>query len=222
MIEQAEISEENADKLIASGMAPKKLAEMVIKAIQNDILYVLTHSEFIPLIKSRFEVIYDNTLKLHEGIEVKSEIKSKIFKNETPAFCLTYPENLIELKPDPMNFPVYKPVFLASKIPGYDLLVFIKISSDRQLKEAAQEIARQIKVFAEEVNIISNEPITLRDGTIAYECVIDYKRAGLFKAKSIHLSVFKDDYRIQISIYSNVNYYNDNLRKVLRSLDFLG
>lgn len=220
MIKQSEIGRENFEKILALGMDPKKLAEIVIKSIENDILYVLTHPEYIPILKSRFEVIYDNTLKLHEGIEVKSEIKSKIFKNNTPAFSLTYPENLIELKPNPMIFPVNKPVFVAAKIPGFDLLIFVTRSSDRQLKEAAQEIAGQIKVIAEEVNIISNEPITLRDGTLTYECVIEFKRAGIFKAKSIHLSVFKDEHRIRISIFANANYYNENLRDILHSLEF--
>ncbi|MFX1237026.1 MAG: hypothetical protein ACFFAS_13580 [Promethearchaeota archaeon] len=37
-------------------------------------------------------------------------------------------------------------------------LNFVNRSSDRQLKEAVREIAGQIKVIGEEVNIISNEP----------------------------------------------------------------
>ena len=119
-----------------------------------------------------------------------------------------------------MIFPTIKPIFVAVKVPGFDLLIFVTRSSDQQLKEAAQEIAGQIKATAEEVNVISNKPITLRDGTLAYECVIEYKSRGIFKGKSIHLSVFKDEYRIRISIFTNSNYYNENLRNILHSLEF--
>lgn len=220
MIEQSELVIENAEKIMALGMDPEKLAEIVIKAIENNILYILTHPEYIPIIKSRFELIYDNTLKLHEGIEEKGEIKSKIFKNDTPAFSLTYPADLIELKPNPMIFPVIKPVLVASRVPGFDLLIFVNISSDQRIEEAAQAIAGNIKGIAREVNIISNEPITLTDGTLAYECVIEFKSSGLFKSKSIHLSISKDEYRITISIYTNANYYNENLRDILHSLEF--
>jgi len=220
MIKQSEPLRANAEKISALGMDPEKMAEIVIKAIKKNILYVITHPEYIPFIKSRFELIYDNTLKLHEGIEEKGEIESKIFKNDTPAFSLTYPADLIELKPNPFLFPVVKPVLVASRIPGFDLLIFANISSDQQIEGAAQEIAGNIRGLARKVNIISNEPITLSDGTLAYESVIEYKSSGIFKAKSIHLSVFKDEYRITISIFANANYYNEELRDILHSLEF--
>ena len=119
-----------------------------------------------------------------------------------------------------MIFPVKKPVFVGSKIPGFDLLIFVFKSSNQRLEKEAQRIAKRIKVRAGEVNIISNEPITLRDGTFAYESVIEFKTAGIYKVKSIHLSAFKDDHRIRISIYTNPNYYNENLRDMLYSLKF--
>ena len=106
---------QNAEKISTLGMDPEKLAEIVIRAIERNILYVLTHPEFIPLIKSRFELIYDNTLKLYEGIEGKGELESKIFKNDTPVFSLTYPADLIELIPNPLIFRVFKPVLVASR-----------------------------------------------------------------------------------------------------------
>ena len=49
---------------------------------------------------------------------------------------------------------------------------------------------------------------------------IEFKSAGIFKAKSIHLLVFKDGYRIRISIFTNASCYNDNLRDILYSLEF--
>ncbi|MFX1236069.1 MAG: SDR family NAD(P)-dependent oxidoreductase [Promethearchaeota archaeon] len=220
MIKQSEIIRENAEKIIALGMDPEKLAEIVIRAIEKDILYVLTHPEYIPLIKSRFELIYDNTLKLYEGIEEKGNIESKIFQNDTPAFSLTYPADLIELNPNPFVFRVFKPVLVASRIPGFDLLIFVFKSSTYRLEKTAQRLAKRIKRRASEVNILSNEPITLRDGTSAYESVIEFKSAGIFKVKSIHLSVIKDEHRIRISIFTNANYYNEELREILHSLEF--
>ncbi|MFX0002628.1 MAG: SDR family NAD(P)-dependent oxidoreductase [Candidatus Hodarchaeota archaeon] len=220
MIKQSEPLRKNAEKISTLGMAPEKLAEIVIKAIEKDILYVLTHPEYIPLIKSRFELIYDNTLNLYEGIEGKGELESKIFKNDTPVFSLTYPADLIELIPNPFIFRVFKPVLVASRIPGFDLLIFVFKSSTYRLEKTAQRIAKRIKRRASEVNIISNEPITLRDGTFAYESVIEFKSAGIFKVKSIHLSVIKDDHRIRISIFTNANYYNEDLREILHSLEF--
>jgi len=222
LIKESEIGKENMNKILARAMAPEELAEMVIKAIENDIFYVLTHPEYIPLLKSRFERIYEDTLKLHEGIEAESNKKSKIFKNDIPVFSIAYPESFVELKPNPMSFPVNKPVLIASKEPGIDLLIFVFKSStyDRPLDETVQDIARRIETIAREINIISNEPIALRDGTPAYESVIEYKFLGFMKVKSIHLSVFKDEYQIVISIYTNADYYNENFRDILYSLEF--
>ena len=222
MIKQSSIGMKNARKILRLGMAPKKLAELVIKAIENDILYVLTHPEYIPMIKSRFERIYEDTLKLHEGIEAKNEILSKIYKNDTPAFSLAYPESFIKLKPNPMSFPVDKPVFVASKIPSVDLLVFVSRTSkyDRPLEETVREISRRLEASSKEVKIISNEPITLRDGTPAYESDIEFKFLGIYKVKSTHLSVLKNEHLIVINIYARANYFNENLKDILHSLEF--
>jgi len=222
MIKQSEIGRENLNRILAGAMTPEKLAELVIKAIKNDIFYVLTHPEYIPLVKSRFERINEDTLKLYEGIEIKSEQKSKIFKNDSPTFSITYPESFIELKPNPMNLPEVKPVFVAAKEPSIDLLISVIKSSKygRPLDESVNEIVRRIEDIAREINISSNEPITLRDGTPAYESVIEYKYLGIFPVKSIHLSVLKDEHLIVISIYANANYYNENFRDILYSLEF--
>ena len=218
LIQQSEIDWENIMKILKSGMAPEKLAELVIKAIENNILFVLTHPEYIPLIKSRFERIFRDTSKLFEGIEEKTEVKSKVFKNDKPAFCLTYPEDFIELKPNPMIFRLKKPVFLGSKTPNFDLVVFVSKSSMKRLEKAAQRIAKRIKV--QPIHITSNKPITLRDGTAAYESVIEFKSAGVSKVKSVHLSVLKDEYWISVSIFTNASLYNENLKDILHSLEF--
>jgi hypothetical protein len=222
MIEQSEIGRENINRILTGAMAPKKLAEIVIKAIKNDIFYVLTHPEYIPLVKSRFERIYEDTLKLHEGIEAKTNDILRIFKNDSPTFTIAYPKSFIELKPNPVNFPLDKPVLVAVRDPGIDLLILVSKSStyNKPLAETGQEMVRRIKDMAREINIDSNEPITLRDGTPAYESVFVYKFLGIYKVKSIHLSVLKDGHRIVISLYANANYYNENLRDILYSLEF--
>lgn len=222
MIKMSGPARENFERLLASGMDPKNLAKIVIKAIENDIFYVITHPEYIPNIKARFERIYDDTMKLHEGIEVKSEIKTKIFKNDSPAFSVTYPENLLELKPNPLNYPIIKPVFVGTTVgPGFDLLIFVsKISPNRRLEGTAKKIARHFKARAKEIKIISNKPITLRDGTPAYECVIEFKSVGFFKVKTIHLSVFKEEKWIRVSIFTSASHYNENLKEITHSLEF--
>ncbi len=220
MIKKSELLRENAEKILALGMDPEKIAEIVIKAIKKKILHVLTHPEYLPLIKSRFELIYDNTLKLHKGIEEKGKNGLKIFKNDTPAFSLTYPADLIELNPNPFIFPDIKPVLVASRIPGFDLLIIAFPSSKPQKEEVVQNTAKILRNSATKVKIISNEPITLSDGTPAYESVIEYISAGIYKSKSILLSVFKDGYRINSIILANASYYNENLRDILHTIKF--
>jgi len=223
MIKMSGPATENFEKILASGMDPKKMAEIVIKGIENDILYVITHPEYIPNIKARFERIYDDTLKLHEGIKEKSEIKTEIFKNDSPAFSVTYPENLIELKPNPLNHPIIKPVFVGTTVgPGFDLLIFVsRISPNRRLEDVAKKIARGFKARAKEIKIITNKPITLRDGTPAYECVIEFNTVGFFRVKSIHLSVFKEEKWIRVSIFTSASHYNENLKEIPQTLEFM-
>ena len=213
---------ENFAKLLALGMDPKKMAEIVIKAIENEIFYVITHPEFIPGVRARFERIYEDTLNLHDKVDVKSEIKTKTYRNDSPEFSLTYPESLIELKPNPILHPVYKPVFVGTtQSVGFDLLIFVsRIPPKRRLEDVAKKIVRTFKARAREIKIISNNPTSLGDGTPAYESVIEFKSAGIFKVKSIHLSVFKDEHWIRISIFTGAHNYNENLKKIVYSLEF--
>jgi len=159
---------------------------------------------------------------LHEGIEEKHEIKTKIFKNDSPAFSVTYPENLLELKPNPLFNPLVNPVFVATSLNlGFDLGIYVsKISPKRRLEDAAKKIVRGFKARANEIKIISNKPINLGDGTPAYESVIEFKSAGIFKVKSIHISVFKDEKWIRVGIFAGARVYNENFKNIVRSLEF--
>ena len=215
---QSESVRENAEIRPGLWMEPEEMAEIVINAIKKNILYVLTHPEYIPLIKSRFEHIYEDTLELHENIEEKAVTESKIYKNETPAFSFTYPADLLDFKKNPSNRSF--PIFIAYKVPGYNIQVYVAKSSSQRIEKAAQKMAKYIKLRSSEVNIISNEPISLNDGTPAYEIIIDYKLAGLNKKRSITLSTFKDGHRIQVSIFTFWNYYSEDLRDIIHSFKF--
>ncbi|MFX1456532.1 MAG: SDR family NAD(P)-dependent oxidoreductase [Promethearchaeota archaeon] len=223
MMKLSEIPRENLDKILASGMDPIEMAEIVIKGIENDILYVLTSPEWISVVRARFERIYEDTEKLHDDIKIKWETKTNIFKNDSPAFSVSYPENLLELKPNPMDFPTYKPVFTASLIPGFDLLIFAYESPDNRTEDITKEIAARLKFSARTVKILSNKQINLKDGTPAYESIIEIKSVGFLKGISHHLVVYKDGYLIRISVFTGANYYNENsenLRNILHSLEF--
>ena len=218
MIELSGLARENFEKILELGMDPEIMAEKVIKAIENDIFYVVTHPEFIPIVKARFERIYNDTLNLHGEIEEKIEIKTRVFTNESPAFSLTYPENFIVLKPN----PIFKQVFLAT-ILGRDLTIMItRVSPKRRLETAAKKIVNRLKRTVNDIRVISNKPTILRDGTPAYESIIEFKSVGNTKVKSAHISVFKDKKWIRVSLFAVAPYFNENLKKIVHSLEFTG
>jgi len=216
MIKLSGPARENFAKILKLGMDPEIMAEKVLKAIENDIFYVVTHPEFIPIVKTRFERIYDDTLRLHGKIEVERYFKPKVFTNESPAFSLTYPENFIELKPNPIN----KQVFVATTT-GCDIIIRIyKVSPKRRLETATKKIVTILKRTVKDLKVISDKPITLRDGTPAYESIIEYKIGGNSKVKSINISVFKNEKWIRTSLYTGAKYFNENFKKILDTLEF--
>jgi len=216
MIKSSGSEMENAKKLIELGMDPEVMAEMVIKAIENDIFYIVTHPEYIPLIKSRFESIYEDTLKLHDGRGDKQKGKTKIFRNDSPGFSVTYPDYFIELNPSPIS----KAVFVASYA-DINLEIYVsKISPNRRLEELTKKIVRSLEFLTKGIEIISNEPTNLRDGTPAHETTFEYKLVGVFKTKSMHLSVIKDGKWIRVSISAAANNLNEKLKEIIYSLEF--
>jgi hypothetical protein len=88
------------------------------------------------------------------------------------------------------------------------------------LEEAAKKIASQLKRDVKEIIIIPNTPTTLRDGTPAYESIIEFKSVGNNKVKSTHISVFKDEKWIRVSLFTGVKYFNENFKKIVLSLEF--
>jgi len=90
----------------------------------------------------------------------------------------------------------------------------------RRLEGVAKKIARGFKTRAKEIKIITNKPITLKDGIPAYECVIEFKTVGFFRVKSIHLSVFKEEKWIRVSVFTSASHYNENLKEIIQTLEF--
>jgi NAD(P)-dependent dehydrogenase (short-subunit alcohol dehydrogenase family) len=207
---------ENAKKLLELGMDPEYMAELVVKAIEEDIFYIITHPEYIPTIKGRFERMYDDNQKLFDGLKIKKEIKSKTFQNESPKFKVTYPDYFIDLNPNPMT----KASFFAS-FADYNLEISVtNISPKRRLEEISKRILRTLKYIATEVQIISDEVTELRDGTPAYETTIECKMVGIFRVKMVNLSVIKDEKLVRVNISTGINNYNENLKDILYSLEF--
>ena len=216
MTESAGSEFENAKKLLELGMDPEVMAEIVIKAIENDIFYIITHPEYIPLIKSRFESIYEDTLKLHDGLGDKQKPKTKIFRNDSPGFSVTYPDYFIEINPSPIS----KAIFTASYA-DINLEIYVsKISPNRRLEQLSKKIVRSLNIMTKEIETISDEPTNLRDGTSTHETTFEYKVVGVFKTRSMHLSVIKDEKWIRVSISAAANNLTEKLKEILYTLKF--
>ena len=207
---------ENAKKLLELGMDPETMAELVIKAIEDNIFYIITHPEYIPIIKARFERMYNDTLKLHDGLVKQQKFETNIFQNDSPAFTITYPDYFIDLNPNPMM----KAIFFASYADCNLEINVSKISPKRRLDEVTKKILRNLKYIAKEIKIISDEPTNLRDGTPAYETTIECKMVGIFKVRMVNLSVIRDEKLIRVSITSGANNFNENLKDIIYSLEF--
>ncbi|MFW9825932.1 MAG: SDR family NAD(P)-dependent oxidoreductase [Candidatus Thorarchaeota archaeon] len=216
MIQSAGSDVVNSRKLIKLGMDPEVLAEFVIKAIENDILYVITHPEYMPLIKSRFESMYDDTLKLHDGVLEPQSDNTKVFQNESPAFSLNYPDYFIEINPNPIS----KAIFAASHADSNLEISVSKVAPNRRLEDLPKKLLRPLRIIAKEIEIISNKQTNLKDGITANETIIGLKIAGVFKNKIMYLSVIKDEKWIRVSITSTANNLNEKLKKILYSLEF--
>ena len=217
------------EKLFYSGMHPDVLAEMVIKAIEQDIFYIFTHPEFIPNIKARFEKIQSDTLKLHEQFVKSVEkfqltnevaLKLKTYEHKLPAFSISYPNDWIQVNLVPT--PVLRLVFLALGAGiGISLIISIsKKSPSLELENTPKKLVRFLNLTGNEIKIISSQQTKLNDGTPAYETVIEYMRLGFTKHKVLCVSVFRDNKVIRIIISSIANYYSEELKKIAYSLEF--
>ncbi len=215
------------EKLFYSGMDPDMAAEMVVKAIEEDIFYIITHPEFLPIIKARFEKMESDTVKLNECLgnsaeclEVLNEdaLTTKTYEHKTPAFSISYPSDWTQVNPVPT--PVLKQIFLALAVPNYGLSISVsKKSQGMLLENTSKKLVRYLKTIGKEINIITSKQTKLKDGTPANETVIEYLRTGFLKSKILCIAVFSDNRVIRVIISSGANCYSEELKKIAYSLE---
>jgi len=214
------------EKLFYSGLDPDMAAEMVIKAIEEDIFYILTHPEFLPPIKARFEKMESDTIKLNkclgkslECLEVLNEdaLTTKTYEHKTPAFSISYPSDWTQVNPVPI--PVLKQVFLAIAVPNYGLSISIsKKSQGKVLENTSKKLVRYLNTIGKDIEIVSSQQTQLKDGTPANETVIEYLRTGFHKSKILCVTVFSDNKVIRVIVSSGANCYSEALKKIAYSL----
>ena len=89
---------EGMGSAIESGIDPKIVSEKVIEAISNDIFYIITHPEYLPLIEARTNGIKDDIMALNkEPVKTLEDIfknnEMTNFKYEDPGFSVSFPKN---------------------------------------------------------------------------------------------------------------------------------
>ncbi|GAI43945.1 unnamed protein product, partial [marine sediment metagenome] len=206
---------ENVEKQIKLGMDPDIMAEKVIKAIENDIFFIITHPEYMSLFKARFDRIEEDMLKLNENNIVEPKVGSKLYNNISPPFSLTYPSDLIEFNPDPRT----KQIFNASKV-GCDLQILVSRKPEKMnLEDVTMTIAEDLKLKANEIKIISDQQTKLSDGTLANEGIIECNITGIYKEKHLNLSIFHGKKWIRVFISGSQNSDIEDFKKIAYSLE---
>jgi len=232
MIEMYKPMMENARRYLSSGMPPDIVAEKVIIAIKEDILHVLSHPEYMPLIKSRYEYIHNDVMKLdglysemtgQESKAVKNGSGLRTFRNEAPGFSIQYPENWIQLEVAPR---MGNAVFYASQEPGRDLTIRVDDQRDPtqstgdSLKTVTANLASMVRVLGTDINILSDQQTKLKDGTPAAEGLLEFRRAGMHKVKLLTLITTCEDKWITVVIGVIPDFYKEEFRDILYSLKF--
>ena len=220
MVEAGKIQSENITKLLKFGMSPDTVAEKVIKAIEENVFYIITHPDYLPYIQERFDRINSDSVRLNKHFpEKKTGIITKRFDQITPTFSITYPDKWIEMKP-PLIF--YPNQIFATSFPGQNLEVWvIDVPSNMLLENATKIWVDGLRKFVEEVKTISDNQTKLNDGTPANEGLTEHLTFGYnIKMKSIHLSTFKDNKWISVHLSTLASIYNEDLKKIVYSLEF--
>ena len=200
-------------------MNPDIVAKMVIHAIENDILYIMTHHEWNKLMQDRLDRIKEDALKIKEAFpEPEREKKENIYeyKSDTLSFSISYPDHLVQLLPIPNT----NQVFHATKEFRQTVEVHVSdIEPSIRLEDTSKMLSDVFKTIGKEIKIISVKQRTLEDGTISNETEIEFL-TGTAKVKSHHISVIKDNKWIRVSSYAPPYYFSDDLIKVTHSLKF--
>jgi len=200
----------------------------VIKAIEEDIFYIVTHPEYLLPIRSRFEKLESDTIKLHEclgkceedlQILKENDLTTATYEHKSPAFSISFPSDWKQVKPVPT--PVLKHVFLAIAFPIYELSISISKKSQEEmvLENTSKKLLRYSNTIGNDSRIISSQQTQLKDGTPANETVIEYLRRDFHKYKILCVTVFSDNKIIRIIVSSVANCYREDLKKIVYSLE---
>ncbi|MFW9821422.1 MAG: SDR family NAD(P)-dependent oxidoreductase [Candidatus Thorarchaeota archaeon] len=210
----------NFIKIIKLGMHPDIVAKMVIHAIENDIFFIMTHHEWMNLIKARFDRINEDSSKTRKAFPVpEREIVEKKYEynSDVLSFSISYPNYFVDLLPTPNT----SQVFLAAQEFRQTLEIYVSdIDNSVKPENIAEFIANNLKLIGTDIKIISDKEMTLEDGTPSHEIEIEYTRLGTIKMKSHHVSVIKDNKMIRVSTSTHPYYFNDDHINITRSLKF--
>jgi len=207
---------DNAKKAIDEGLEPDIVAGQVIEAIEQDIVHVFTSSELFPYMQARFDRINDTAEQFTARNKSDKTEGSKTFEHPSPRFSMTYPADWMELHP--IMDPNY--VFNAG-FPGRDLLIHVSdIPSGLTLENTTKAVAEVLKLFGNEINIISDKQTQLKDGTPGQEGVIEYLLRGVMNMKLIIVSCFKDNKWIRVRVSGQTRLYNEEFKEIVYTLEF--
>ena len=211
---------ENFMKLLGLGMSPDLVAKMVIYAIQNDLFFIMTHPQYVNLIEDRLNRIKNDAAIISEKFPIPvRELKeiSYEYNKESLSFSITYPDYLVQINPPP-NTPQ---VFAASREFLQDLHIFVtEVDPNLRLEDTSQAFANLLNPFGKDIKIVSDKQVTLKDGTVAREAEITYRRFNAVDMASHHISVLKDNKWIRVSTFAHPSFHNEDLKKIGLSLKF--
>jgi len=215
-----QIESANFIKLVKGGISPDLVAEMVIHAIENDIFYILTHHQWNKLFDARLERIKADASKIKEKFFVQpKEVKEKTYEYRTDslAFSVSYPEYMIQMFPESFA----NQVFHATEEFRRGLQVFVTdIQPNIRLEDTIKLITDLFRESGNNIQIVSDKAITLEGGIIGIETELTYNRFGALKMRFHSISVIKDDKWINVNTYALNGYFDDDLKKIARSLNF--
>jgi hypothetical protein len=96
----------------------------------------------------------------------------------------------------------------------------IDIEPEFRLENATTSIMDLFRYSGNNIQIISEEAITLEGGVIGNEIEFTYNRLGAIKVRARIVLVIKDDKFIWVNTYAIDGYFDDQLKKIGRSLNF--
>ncbi|MFX1590983.1 MAG: SDR family NAD(P)-dependent oxidoreductase [Promethearchaeota archaeon] len=214
-----QIDSANFIKLVKDGMSPDLVAQMVIYAIENDIFYILTHHQWQKIFEARLERIKADTLKIKEKFFTSKEVKEKVYEYRTDslAFSVSYPDYLIKMLPKTHENQVFHATEELRR--GVEVYV-IDIEPEFRLEDATTSMMDLFRYSGNDIQIISDEEITLEGGLIGREKQFTYNRLGAIKMRYQIVSVTKDNKLIHVITYAFDGYFDVHLKKIGRSLNF--